>query len=137
MFSIKLIKSYERVELSIPIYKYDAVVVGAGLAGNAAAMELKKSGKNVVVLTKLHPLRSHSGAAQGGINAALSEKDSIELHMFDTVKGSDYLADQDAVELMCSKAPETIRWAERMGAVFSRNEKGEIAQRPFGRPSLV
>ena len=135
MFSIKLIKSYERVELSIPIYKYDAVVVGAGLAGNAAAMELKKSGKNVVVLTKLHPLRSHSGAAQGGINASLSEKDSIELHMFDTIKGSDYLADQDAVELMCSKAPETIRWAERMGAVFSRNEKGEIAQRPFGGQS--
>ena len=135
MNSIELIKSYERVELSIPIYKYDAVVVGAGLAGNAAAMELKKSGKNVVVLTKLHPLRSHSGAAQGGINAALSEKDSIELHMFDTVKGSDYLADQDAVELMCSKAPETIRWAERMGAVFSRNEKGEIAQRPFGGQS--
>ncbi|HIO71143.1 MAG TPA: succinate dehydrogenase flavoprotein subunit [Campylobacterales bacterium] len=121
--------------MSIPIYKYDAVVVGAGLAGNAAAMELKKSGKNVVVLTKLHPLRSHSGAAQGGINASLSEKDSIELHMFDTIKGSDYLADQDAVELMCSKAPETIRWAERMGAVFSRNEKGEIAQRPFGGQS--
>ena len=135
MFSIELTKSYERVELSIPIYKYDAVVVGAGLAGNAAAMELKKSGKNVVVLTKLHPLRSHSGAAQGGINASLSEKDSIELHMFDTIKGSDYLADQDAVELMCSKAPETIRWAERMGAVFSRNEKGEIAQRPFGGQS--
>ncbi len=135
MNSIELIKSYERVELSIPIYKYDAVVVGAGLAGNAAAMELKKSGKNVVVLTKLHPLRSHSGAAQGGINASLSEKDSVELHMFDTVKGSDYLADQDAVELMCSKAPETIRWAERMGAVFSRNEKGEIAQRPFGGQS--
>jgi succinate dehydrogenase / fumarate reductase flavoprotein subunit len=121
--------------MSIPIYTYDAVVVGAGLAGNAAAMELQKSGKKVVVLTKLHPLRSHSGAAQGGINAALSEKDSIELHMFDTIKGSDYLADQDAVELMCSKAPETIRWAERMGAAFSRTEKGEIAQRPFGGQS--
>jgi succinate dehydrogenase / fumarate reductase flavoprotein subunit len=121
--------------MSIPIYTYDAVVVGAGLAGNAAAMELQNGGAKVVVLTKLHPLRSHSGAAQGGINAALDEKDSIDLHMFDTIKGSDYLADQDAVELMCSKAPETIRWAERMGAAFSRTEKGEIAQRPFGGQS--
>jgi succinate dehydrogenase / fumarate reductase flavoprotein subunit len=121
--------------MSIPIKKYDAIVVGAGLAGNAAAMELEKHGHHVAVLTKLHPLRSHSGAAQGGINAALSEEDSVELHMFDTVKGSDYLADQDAVELLCSKAPETVRWAERMGAAFSRNEKGEIAQRPFGGQS--
>jgi succinate dehydrogenase / fumarate reductase flavoprotein subunit len=121
--------------MSITIEKYDAVVVGAGLAGNAAAMELEQRGHHVVVLTKLHPLRSHSGAAQGGINAALSEEDSIDLHMFDTIKGSDYLADQDAVELMCSKAPETIRWAERMGAAFSRTEKGEIAQRPFGGQS--
>jgi succinate dehydrogenase / fumarate reductase flavoprotein subunit len=121
--------------MSIPIEKYDAVIVGAGLAGNAAAMELQLAGKKVVVLSKLHPLRSHSGAAQGGINAALHDDDSVDLHMFDTIKGSDYLADQDAVELMCSKAPETVRWAERMGAAFSRNEKGEIAQRPFGGQS--
>ena len=121
--------------MSIPIYTYDAIIVGAGLAGNSAAMELQNGGKKVVVLTKLHPLRSHSGAAQGGINAALNSEDSVELHMFDTVKGSDYLADQDAVELMCSKAPETIRWAERMGAAFSRTESGEIAQRPFGGQS--
>ncbi|MEA3513732.1 MAG: FAD-binding protein, partial [Campylobacterota bacterium] len=87
------------------------------------------------VLTKLHPLRSHSGAAQGGINAALSEEDSVELHEFDTVKGSDYLGDQDAIKLMCEKAPETIRWAEQMGAVFSRNDEGKIAQRPFGGQS--
>jgi len=121
--------------MNIPIFTYDAIVVGAGLAGNSAARELQKAGKKVAVLTKLHPLRSHSGAAQGGINAALSEEDSIELHMFDTVKGSDYLADQDAVELMCSKAPETIRWAEKMGAAFSRNEDGTIGQRPFGGQS--
>ena len=121
--------------MSIPIKQYDVVIVGAGLAGCAAARELKRRGKNVVVLTKLHPLRSHSGAAQGGINAALSDEDSIELHMFDTVKGSDYLADQDAVELMCSKAPETIRWIERLGAVFSRTPEGKIAQRPFGGQS--
>ncbi len=121
--------------MKIPVYSYDVIVVGAGLAGNAAAMELQNSGKKVLVLTKLHPLRSHSGAAQGGINAALSPKDSVDLHMFDTIKGSDYLADQDAVELMCSKAPETIRWAERMGAAFSRTDQGEIAQRPFGGQS--
>jgi len=121
--------------MSVPIYEYDAVIVGAGLAGLAAARELKSQGKNVVVLTKLHPLRSHSGAAQGGINAALAEGDSVELHEFDTVKGSDYLADQDCVEFMCKTAPEAIRWAERMGAVFSRTKDGKIAQRPFGGQS--
>lgn len=121
--------------MSIPIHKYDVVIVGAGLAGCAAAREAAHAGLSVCVLTKLHPLRSHSGAAQGGINAALSAEDSIELHEFDTVKGSDYLGDQDAIRLMCSKAPETIRWAEKMGAVFSRNEEGKIAQRPFGGQS--
>ncbi|QCI28533.1 FAD-dependent oxidoreductase [Caminibacter pacificus] len=119
----------------VAVYKSDVVIVGAGLAGLAAARELVKNGKTVTVLTKLHPLRSHSGAAQGGINAALADDDDVELHIFDTIKGSDYLADQDAVELMCEKAPETIRWIERMGAVFSRREDGRIAQRPFGGQS--
>ncbi len=119
----------------VKIYEYDAVIVGSGLAGLAAARELTMAGKKTAVITKLHPLRSHSGAAQGGINAALGEEDSVELHMFDTIKGSDYLADQDAVELMCSKAPETIRWAEQMGCVFSRKENGDIAIRPFGGQS--
>ncbi|MDQ7045117.1 MAG: FAD-dependent oxidoreductase [Sulfurimonas sp.] len=121
--------------MSIPIYTYDAIVVGAGLAGCAAARELQTAGKKVAVITKLHPLRSHSGAAQGGINAAFSAEDSIELHEFDTVKGSDYLADQDAVEFLCKNAPETIRWIEKMGAAFSRTPDGKIAQRPFGGQS--
>jgi len=121
--------------MSIPIYTFDAIIVGAGLAGCAAARELQSAGKKVAVITKLHPLRSHSGAAQGGINAAFSDEDSVELHEFDTVKGSDYLADQDAVEFMCSNAPETIRWVEKMGAAFSRTADGKIAQRPFGGQS--
>ncbi|MDO9266150.1 MAG: succinate dehydrogenase flavoprotein subunit [Sulfurimonas sp.] len=121
--------------MGIPIYTYDAIIVGAGLAGCAAARELQIAGKKVAVITKLHPLRSHSGAAQGGVNAAFSDKDSVELHEFDTVKGSDYLADQDAVEFMCKNAPETIRWVERMGAAFSRTPDGKIAQRPFGGQS--
>jgi len=123
------------INSDIKIYEYDAVIVGSGLAGLAAAKELTEAGKKTAIITKLHPLRSHSGAAQGGINAALGEGDSTELHEFDTVKGSDYLADQDCVELMCTKAPETIRWAERMGATFSRDEEGNIAIRPFGGQS--
>ena len=121
--------------MGIPIHKYDVVIVGAGLAGCAAAREVREAGLSACVLTKLHPLRSHSGAAQGGINAALSSEDSTQLHVFDTVKGSDYLGDQDAIELMCTSAPETIRWVERMGAAFSRTDEGTIAQRPFGGQS--
>ncbi len=122
--------------MSIPIHRYDAIIVGAGLAGLAAARELESHGKHVAVISKLHPLRSHSGAAQGGINAALKSEDSVNSHMFDTIKGSDYLADQDAVKLMCEGAPETVRWAESMGAVFSREKDGNIAQRPFGGQSF-
>ncbi len=120
--------------MSIEIKCYDVVIVGAGLAGCAAARECVNGGLKTVVLTKLHPLRSHSGAAQGGINAALNEEDTLS-HEFDTVKGSDYLGDQDAIALMCQKAPETIRWLEKMGAVFSRKDDGRIAQRPFGGQS--
>lgn len=120
--------------MSIPVKVVDVVVVGSGLAGCATARECQLAGLETIVLTKLHPLRSHSGAAQGGINAALREENT-ELHEFDTVKGSDYIGDQDAIEFMCKEAPGTIRWLEKMGAVFSRTQEGEIAQRPFGGQS--
>jgi succinate dehydrogenase / fumarate reductase flavoprotein subunit len=111
---------------------HDVLVVGAGLAGMRAALEASRSGVDVAMLSKVHPLRSHSTAAQGGINAALGEDDSWETHAFDTVKGSDYLGDQDAVEILCREAPGDIIELERMGTVFSRREDGRIAQRPFG-----
>lgn len=112
--------------------KHDVVVVGAGLAGLRAAIEASEKGADVAVLSKLHPVRSHSDQAQGGINASLSEDDSWEKHAFDTIKGSDYLADQDAVELMCKDAPRAVIEIERWGAIFSRALTGRIAQRPFG-----
>jgi len=112
--------------------KHDVAVVGAGLAGLRAAIEAKEKGADVAVLSKLHPVRSHSDQAQGGINAPLSEDDNWEKHAFDTIKGSDYLADQDAVELMCKDAPRAIIELEHWGALFSRTEAGRLAQRPFG-----
>lgn len=117
---------------------HDLIIVGAGLAGMRAAIEAsKKEGLNVAVISKIHPVRSHSGAAQGGINASLGNAtpDSAESHTFDTVKGSDYLGDQKAIEIMCSEAPDDIYELERMGANFSRDENGRIAQRPFGGAS--
>ncbi|HHL40526.1 MAG TPA: FAD-dependent oxidoreductase [Deltaproteobacteria bacterium] len=111
---------------------HDIVIIGAGLAGMRAAVEAARRGINVAVVSKVHPVRSHSVAAQGGINAAMKETDSWEDHMFDTVKGSDYLADQDAVEVLCREAPAEILELDRMGALFSRDEAGAIAQRPFG-----
>jgi succinate dehydrogenase/fumarate reductase flavoprotein subunit len=97
-----------------------------------AALEASRKSVNVAVLSKVHPLRSHSAAAQGGINAALGDEDTWEAHAFDTVKGSDYLADQDAVEALCEEAPADIIELENMGAVFSRREDGHLQQRPFG-----
>ncbi|MEE9613610.1 MAG: FAD-dependent oxidoreductase [Thermodesulfobacteriota bacterium] len=111
---------------------HDVIVVGAGLAGMRAAIEAAKKGLDVAVVSKVHPVRSHSVAAQGGINAALKETDSWEDHAFDTVKGSDYLGDQDAIEILCQEAPGDIMEMERMGAIFSRDREGRIAQRPFG-----
>src|SRR3989442_2306979 len=113
--------------------RYDAVIVGAGGAGLMAALNLAGRG-HVAVISKLYPIRSHTGAAQGGIGAALGnlEEDHWEWHMFDTVKGGDYLADQDAVEILCREAVETVYELEHWGLPFSRTPDGKIAQRPFG-----
>jgi len=113
---------------------YDVLVVGAGCAGMRAAIEAHDRGARVAVISKLHPTRSHSGAAEGGINAALGNKaeDSPEKHAFDTVKGSDYLGDQDAIEIFTAEAPGDIYQLEHWGAVFSRNPDGRLDQRPFG-----
>jgi len=114
--------------------KHDVLVVGAGLAGMRAAVEAFDVGADVAVISKIHPVRSHSGAAEGGINAALgnASEDDPEKHAFDTVKGSDYLGDQDAIQVLCDEAPGDVYQLEHWGAVFSRTEDGRIAQRPFG-----
>ena len=114
-------------------HRYEVIIVGAGGAGLRAALEALE-GASVAVLSKLYPTRSHTGAAQGGIGAALGnlEEDRWEWHMFDTVKGSDYLADQDAVEVMCREAIECVYELEHMGLPFDRTPDGKIAQRRFG-----
>ncbi len=114
-------------------FRHDIVIVGAGLAGLRAAVECADQ-TDVAVISKVFPTRSHSGAAQGGITAALGneEEDHWEWHLFDTVKGSDYLADQDAVEIMVRDAPRVIYELEHMGVPFNRTEEGKIAQRNFG-----
>lgn len=116
---------------------HEVLVVGGGLAGLRAAIEAHDAGCEVAVLSRVHPVRSHSVAAQGGINAALgnhekAQDDSPERHAFDTIKGSDYLADQDAVEILTSEAPVCIYEMEHWGCPFSRTADGRIAQRPFG-----
>ena len=110
---------------------HDILIVGAGLAGMRAALAVPRD-LNVALLSKVHPVRSHSVAAQGGINAALGEDDSWEAHAFDTTKGGLYLGDQDAIEAMCREAPGDILDLEQMGVIFSRTTEGRIAQRPFG-----
>ncbi len=114
--------------------KHDVVVIGGGLAGMRAAVEAAEGGADVAIVSKMHPVRSHSGAAQGGINAALGNRDddTPASHAFDCVKGSDYLGDQDAIEAMAEDAPRQIVWLEHRGCIFSRLPDGRIAQRPFG-----
>ncbi len=115
--------------------KHDVLVVGAGLAGQRAALEAVRAGRSVGVLSKLHPLRSHSAAAQGGINASLGPQDSPKDHIFDTVKGSDYLADQDAVEILCNDAGPTVIEMEHFGTIFNRAPDGSLDRRAFGGAS--
>ncbi len=114
-------------------HQFDVIIVGAGGAGLRAAVEIPNQ-YSCAVLTKVHPLRSHTGAAQGGVCAALGnlEEDNPEWHAFDTIKGSDYLGDQDAIEVMCNDAPRAVVELEHMGMPFSRTEEGKIAQRQFG-----
>ena len=117
------------------VFEHDVLVIGAGLAGMRAALAAQGEGANVGMISKVHPVRSHSNAAQGGINAALGETDSWEEHAFDTVKGSDYLADQDSVEILCQEAGPELIALERMGVIFNRDESGRLGTRMFGGAS--
>ena len=115
------------------MFDHDVLVIGAGLAGMRAALAAKQNGVDVAVVSKVHPVRSHSNAAQGGINAALSERgDPWEDHAYDTIKGSDYLADQDAVEIMVKEAGSEVISMEHMGVIFNRDEDGHLGTRAFG-----
>ena len=113
-------------------HQHDIVIIGAGLAGMRAAFEGITAGLDTAVLSKVHPLRSHSCAAQGGVNAAINPEDDWRDHAYDTVKGADWLGDEDAIELMCEEAPEAVLDMDNMGCPFSREDDGTIAQRPFG-----
>jgi succinate dehydrogenase / fumarate reductase flavoprotein subunit len=119
---------------SLPVRKFDAIVVGAGGAGMRASLQLSEAGLSVAVLSKVFPTRSHTVAAQGGIGAALGNmsEDSWLWHMYDTIKGSDWLGDQDAIEYMCKMAPQVVYELEHYGMPFDRNADGTIYQRPFG-----
>jgi succinate dehydrogenase / fumarate reductase flavoprotein subunit len=114
---------------------HDVLIIGAGLAGQRAALAAAETGATVAILSKVHPVRSHSNAAAGGINAALNPEDTWESHAYDTVKGSDYLGDQDAIEIMCREAPGEIIWLEHRGVTFHRDETGHLGTRAFGGAS--
>lgn len=120
--------------MSVPVLKFDAVVVGGGGAGLRAALQLSEAGVKTVVLSKVFPTRSHTAAAQGGISASFgnSEEDNWHWHMYDTVKGADWLGDQDAIEFMCKQATDAVAELEHYGMPFDRLENGKIYQRPFG-----
>ena len=123
--------------MAITKRKFDVVIVGAGGAGMRAALQLSEAGLKVAVLSKVFPTRSHTVSAQGGIAAALGNvtEDHWHWHMYDTVKGSDYLGDQDAIEFMCRQANEVVYELEHFGMPFDRLENGKIYQRPFGGQS--
>ncbi|MCC7060320.1 MAG: FAD-binding protein, partial [Burkholderiaceae bacterium] len=119
---------------NLPRRKYDAVIIGAGGAGMRCSLQLAEAGYSVAVLSKVFPTRSHTVAAQGGISASIGNmgEDNWYWHMFDTVKGGDYLGDQDAIEYMCREAPKVVYELEHFGMPFDRNADGTIYQRPFG-----
>ena len=113
--------------------EHDVLIIGAGLAGMRAAIAAQAGGANTAILSKVHPVRSHSNAAQGGINAALTDRgDRWEDHAYDTVKGSDFLGDQDAIEVMCRAAGKSLIDMEHMGVTFSRDDEGKLGTRNFG-----
>jgi succinate dehydrogenase flavoprotein subunit len=117
--------------------QHDVLVIGAGLAGQRAALAAAEGGASVGIISKVHPVRSHSNAAQGGINAALNPEDSWESHAYDTVKGSDYLGDQHAIEIMCREAPDELLELEHWGVTFHRDETGHLGTRAFGGASAA
>lgn len=120
--------------MNLPIREFDAIVIGAGGAGMRAALQISQLGLSCALLSKVFPTRSHTVSAQGGITVALgnTHPDNWEWHMYDTVKGSDYIGDQDAIEYMCKTGPEAILELEHMGLPFSRLDDGRIYQRPQG-----
>ena len=105
---------------------HDVLIIGAGLAGQRAALAAAEAGSSVAIVSKVHPVRSHSVAAAGGINAAINVADDWRSHAYDTVKGSDFLGDQDAIEIMCSEAPQEVMHLEHIGVTFHRNDNGEL-----------
>ncbi len=115
---------------------HDVLIIGAGLAGQRAALAAAESGASVAILSKVHPGRSHSVAAAGGINAAINVADDWKSHAYDTVKGSDFLGDQDAIEIMCEEAPKEVMHLEHIGVTFHRNDAGELDLRAFGGASM-
>jgi succinate dehydrogenase / fumarate reductase flavoprotein subunit len=115
---------------------HDVLIIGAGLAGQRAALAAAETGSSVAIMSKVHPVRSHSVAAAGGINAAISLDDDWHSHAYDTVKGSDFLGDQDAIEVMCSEAPGEVMHLEHIGVTFHRKETGELDLRAFGGASM-
>ncbi len=115
---------------------HDVLIIGAGLAGQRAALAAAQTGSSVAIMSKVHPVRSHSVAAAGGINAAISLDDDWHSHAYDTVKGSDFLGDQDAIEVMCSEAPGEVMHLEHIGVTFHRKETGELDLRAFGGASM-
>src|SRR6476620_10866565 len=116
---------------------HDVLILGAGLAGQRAALAAADAGATVAIMSKVHPVRSHSVAAAGGINAALKPEDTWESHAYDTVKGSDFLGDQDAIEIMCREAPDELLYLEHIGVTFHRDAQGLLGTRAFGGASAA